>query len=113
MNRRRIRGRDRGGRRGAGDGGGGSAAEKPALLGGTPVHQGGWPPWPEWRQSWEPEVLKVFAAESGAGRAAARKVPEFEAAYAEAARRKTLPGHGQRHHGPDHQPARGGGGCGR
>ena len=23
-------------------------ADKPALLGGTPAHQGGWPAWPQW-----------------------------------------------------------------
>ena len=26
-------------------------ADKPALLGGTPVHKGGWPKWPQWRES--------------------------------------------------------------
>src|SRR5688572_24779896 len=31
---------------------GGSIADKPALLGGTPVHTGRWPQWPEWRQTW-------------------------------------------------------------
>ena len=25
-------------------------SDKPALLGGTPVHKGGWPKWPEWRR---------------------------------------------------------------
>jgi dTDP-4-amino-4,6-dideoxygalactose transaminase len=59
-----------------------SAGEKPALLGGTPVHQGGWPKWPDWRKSWEPEILEVlrsgrWSSAGGGGRAAS-----FEAAYA-------------------------------
>src|SRR4051812_14077014 len=33
---------------------------KPALLGGTPVHQGPWPAWPVWRQSWEEPILEVL-----------------------------------------------------
>jgi len=59
-----------------------SAADKPALLGGTPVHKGGWPGWPDWRQSWEPEILEVLRSgrwsSAGGGGLAAR----FEAAYA-------------------------------
>src|SRR5258706_2699932 len=35
-------------------------AAKPALLGGPPVHQGGWSEWPIWRESWEPAVTKVL-----------------------------------------------------
>ncbi len=27
-------------------------ASKPALLGGTPVHKGGWTRWPQWREAW-------------------------------------------------------------
>ncbi len=58
-----------------------SEAGKPALLGGTPVHQGGWSPWPTWRESWEPSVIKVlrsgkwFRGDGG-------HVAEFEAGYA-------------------------------
>ena len=37
-----------------------AGADKPALLGGTPVHKGGWPKWPQWRESWEPEITKVL-----------------------------------------------------
>ena len=33
---------------------------KPALLGGTPAHSGAWLKWPQWRESWEPEILKVY-----------------------------------------------------
>ncbi|MCR4411062.1 MAG: DegT/DnrJ/EryC1/StrS family aminotransferase [Thermoguttaceae bacterium] len=57
-------------------------AAKPALLGGTPVHQGGWPGWPGWRTAWESPILDVlrsghWSSAGGGGRAA-----EFEAAYA-------------------------------
>jgi perosamine synthetase len=61
-----------------------SAVAKPALLGGTPVHKGGWPKWPEWRQSWEPSVLQVLRSGQwyrGAG--TADQVPRFENAYAD------------------------------
>jgi dTDP-4-amino-4,6-dideoxygalactose transaminase len=55
--------------------------DKPALLGGSPVHKGGWPQWPEWRQSWEPSVLDVLRSgkwyRGGGG-----KVADFETAYA-------------------------------
>jgi len=55
---------------------------KPALLGGTPVHQGGWAKWPQWREEWEPELLKVFR--SGRWfRGSAEHVADFERGYAE------------------------------
>ena len=56
-------------------------ADKPALLGGTPAHQGGWPGWPEWRQSWEPAVIKVLRSGSWF-RGAGEHVADFEKAYA-------------------------------
>lgn len=57
-------------------------ADKPALLGGKPVHPGGWTRWPQWREAWEPEVLKVFR--SGRWfRGSDERVAEFERAYAE------------------------------
>jgi hypothetical protein len=28
-----------------------AGADKPARLGGTPVHKGGWPNWPQWDKS--------------------------------------------------------------
>ena len=59
-----------------------SAADKPALLGGTPVHTGGWPPWPEWRQSWEPQILEVLRSGQWYRGGGGGKVPEFETAYA-------------------------------
>src|SRR5437879_4604409 len=35
-------------------------ANKPALLGGVPVHQGGWSEWPKRLESWEPAVVQVL-----------------------------------------------------
>jgi perosamine synthetase len=58
-----------------------SAADKPALLGGTPVHTGGWPVWPEWRRAWEPSILDVLR--SGRWyRGTGEQVQQFEVAYA-------------------------------
>ena len=59
-----------------------SAADKAALLGGTPVHTGGWPSWPEWRQSWEPQILEVLRSGQWYRGGGGGKVPEFEVAYA-------------------------------
>jgi dTDP-4-amino-4,6-dideoxygalactose transaminase len=57
-------------------------ADKPVLLGGTPVHKGGWARWPQWREAWEPEVLKVFR--SGRWfRGSDERVAEFEKGYAQ------------------------------
>jgi len=56
-------------------------ADRPALLGGPPVHTGGWTKWPQWREAWEPSVLDVFR--SGRWyRASGPHVSEFETAYA-------------------------------
>jgi dTDP-4-amino-4,6-dideoxygalactose transaminase len=56
-------------------------AAKPALLGGTPVHQGGWPKWPVWRESWEPAIVKILRSGQWY-RGDGGHVAEFEAAYA-------------------------------
>lgn len=56
-------------------------ANKPALMGGTPVHSGGWTRWPQWREAWEPEVLKVFRSCKWF-RGSDQRVAEFENAYA-------------------------------
>jgi dTDP-4-amino-4,6-dideoxygalactose transaminase len=56
-------------------------AAKPALLGGAPVHTGGWPRWPMWWEAWEPRVLEVLRS----GKwylGSAGQVGEFEAGYA-------------------------------
>ncbi|HNV02530.1 MAG TPA: DegT/DnrJ/EryC1/StrS family aminotransferase [Vicinamibacterales bacterium] len=58
-----------------------SLADKPALLGGSPVHLGGWPQWPEWRQAWEPSILEVLRSGKWY-RGSGDKVQQFEAAYA-------------------------------
>jgi dTDP-4-amino-4,6-dideoxygalactose transaminase len=57
-------------------------AAKPALLGGTPVHSGGWPNWPVWRESWEPAIVKVLRSGHWF-RGAGEHVAEFETAYAQ------------------------------
>ncbi len=57
-------------------------ADKPAVLGGTPVHNSGWPGWPEWREEWEPEVLEVLRSGVWSSAGGGRQVEEFEHAYA-------------------------------
>ncbi|MBI5387526.1 MAG: DegT/DnrJ/EryC1/StrS family aminotransferase [Verrucomicrobia bacterium] len=57
-------------------------AAKPALLGGVPVRQGGWPSWPTWREQWEPAVLKVLRSRKWF-RGSGETIAEFEAAYAQ------------------------------
>ena len=56
-------------------------AAKPALLGGMPAHHGGWAPWPQWREAWEPELLKVWRSGHWF-RGSAAHVTEFEQGYA-------------------------------
>lgn len=56
-------------------------SSKPALLGGTPVHQGPWPGWPIWRESWEPAIVNVLRSGSWF-RGNGEHVAEFEQAYA-------------------------------
>lgn len=56
-------------------------ADKPAVLGGTPAHAGGWPGWPIWRESWEPAVIDVLRSGSWF-RGSGEHVEEFEHAYA-------------------------------
>ncbi|MCI0534952.1 MAG: DegT/DnrJ/EryC1/StrS family aminotransferase, partial [Verrucomicrobiales bacterium] len=55
---------------------------KPALLGGAPVHSGGWSPWPTWRESWEPAIIKVLRSGKWY-RGEGGHVAEFETAYAQ------------------------------
>ena len=58
-----------------------SAADVPALVGGRPVHAGGWPAWPEWRQAWEPSMLDVLRSGKWY-RGSGERVQQFEGAYA-------------------------------
>jgi len=60
-----------------------AGADKPALLGGTPAHQGGWPSWPQWDKSWEPEIVEVLRSGRWCGHGGSGKVGDFETAYAE------------------------------
>jgi perosamine synthetase len=55
---------------------------KPALLGGAPVHQGGWPSWPVWRPAWESPVVNMYRSCKWF-RGSAQHVADFETAYAE------------------------------
>ena len=57
-------------------------AAKPAILGGTPVHQGGWQAWPVWKPEWEAEMLKVCRSGKW-NQAAGGAVAEFQQRWAE------------------------------
>jgi len=57
-------------------------ADKPALLGGTPMHQGGWPKWPQWDESWEPEIVEVLRSGRWSSAGGGGQVVDFETAYA-------------------------------
>ena len=59
-----------------------SQADKPALLGGAPVHQTGWPRWPQWQQAWEPDVLAALRSGRWSGAGGGGRIAQFEAAYA-------------------------------
>lgn len=58
-----------------------AADAKPVLLGGAPVHTGGWPQWPPWRGAWEQHVLEVYRSGKWF-RGSDRHVDEFETAFA-------------------------------
>jgi dTDP-4-amino-4,6-dideoxygalactose transaminase len=57
-------------------------AGKPALLGGTPVHRGGWPGWPDWREEWEADILRVLRSGNWCCAGGGGRVADFETAYA-------------------------------
>jgi dTDP-4-amino-4,6-dideoxygalactose transaminase len=59
-----------------------AGTNKPALLGGEPAHKGAWRGWPDWREAWEPEVLKVLRSGQWYRSGSHGKVQEFEPAYA-------------------------------
>lgn len=54
---------------------------KPVLLGGKPVHTGGWPSWPRWNEAWERGVLNVYRSCKWF-RGSDKHVEAFEAAFA-------------------------------
>jgi perosamine synthetase len=58
-----------------------AAAAKPAILGGTPVHTGGWQKWPIWQPEWEADMLKVCRSAKWY-RPSGPYVTNFENAYA-------------------------------
>ncbi len=60
-----------------------ATGDKPALLGGTRIHQGGWPHWPEWRKEWEGEVLDVLRSGVWSSSGGGGHVADFEQAYAD------------------------------
>src|SRR5512139_166713 len=55
--------------------------DKPAVLGGPPVHSGSWPAWPQWREAWEPKMLEVYRSGKWY-RASGHCVTDFETAWA-------------------------------
>jgi perosamine synthetase len=59
-----------------------TAGNQPALLGGQPAFRGSWPGWPQWREAWEPEIIKILRSGAWFRGARNRHVREFEAAYA-------------------------------
>lgn len=59
-----------------------AGADTPALLGGAPLHKGGWPLWPQWRETWEPSILKVFRSRCWYRGSSSGEVPDFETAWA-------------------------------
>lgn len=56
---------------------------KPALMGGRPAHNGGWPKWPEWRRSWEPRILEILRSGRWYRGSGGGSIAEFETGYAE------------------------------
>ena len=59
-----------------------AAADKPASLGGSPVHKGGWPKWPQWDESWEPQIVEVLRSGRWSTGGGSGQVGDFEKAYA-------------------------------
>ena len=57
-------------------------AAKPALLGGTPAHKGGWTSWPQWREAWEPKLLEMYRSCKWF-RGSGNNVTDFESGYAQ------------------------------
>lgn len=47
------------------------------------MHQGGWPTWPQWNESWESEIVDVLRSGRWCRSGGGSQVPDFEKAYAE------------------------------
>jgi len=58
-------------------------ADKPAMLGGTPVHEGGWPGWPTWSESWEPDIIDILRSGNWCCSGGGGRVADFEEGYAQ------------------------------
>lgn len=59
-----------------------SGVDRPALLGGHPIHSGDWPRWPQWRESWEGDILEILRSGRWYRGNSAGKIQEFETEYA-------------------------------
>ena len=57
-------------------------ADKPAALGGTPVHDSGWPGWPQWNEAWEPDIVEILRSGNWCSSGGGGHVAEFEEGYA-------------------------------
>ncbi len=57
-------------------------AVRPAVLGGRPVHTGGWSAWPQWREEWGERILAVYRSGKWFRGAGDGVIAEFEEAYA-------------------------------
>jgi perosamine synthetase len=57
-------------------------ADKAALLGGKPVHDSGWPGWPTWSESWEPDIIEILRSGNWCSSGGGGRVAEFEEGYA-------------------------------
>jgi perosamine synthetase len=60
-----------------------ATADKPAALGGTPVHPGKWPEWPQWDEAWESRIVDVLRSGHWSTGGGSGPVGDFEQAYAE------------------------------
>ena len=58
-----------------------TAIGRPAILGGAPAHTGSWPPWPEWRRSWEPRILDILRSGHWYRGSGSGSIAEFETGY--------------------------------
>ncbi|MCX7819431.1 MAG: DegT/DnrJ/EryC1/StrS family aminotransferase [Kiritimatiellae bacterium] len=57
-------------------------ADRPALLGGKPVHRGAWARWPVWQEEWTQRILDVYRSGKWFRGPGDGVIAEFEEAYA-------------------------------